>query len=191
MEDNLILLGDFNVGRDSFLWNNIIGMEGVWKANSNGVLLLSNCADHNLIISNIYSDRKVCTRRLGCTNVLNIGISWTMLLFVPLTKQDICITRPMRGTRAFPTGHRKVRSLMNVRCAQRYRKHQKPNKKKYNIIPLQDPCTRAKLQESLSSCLVDHPSAETCVGQQWDAFKSATHKACTETIGHNARKPQD
>ena len=50
--DKLILLGDFSarVGRDCRLWNNIIGEEGVGKANSNGILLLSKCAKHDLVI---------------------------------------------------------------------------------------------------------------------------------------------
>ena len=65
------------------------------------------------------------------------------------------------------------------------------NKKKYNIKSLQDPCTRAKLQESLSSCLVDHPSAGADVDHQWDALTSAIHKVCTETIGDITRKHQD
>ena len=53
-EDKLILLGDFSAreSRDSRLWNNIIGKEGVGKANSNGILLLSKLAEHDLVITN-------------------------------------------------------------------------------------------------------------------------------------------
>ncbi len=52
--DKVVLLGEFNarVGKDSDLWNGIIGKEGVRKTNSNGLLLLSKCAEHNLVITN-------------------------------------------------------------------------------------------------------------------------------------------
>ena len=67
--DKLVLLGDFNgtVGRDSRLWNNIIGKEGVGKTDSNGILILSKCAEHNLVISNtLYRENKHV--RHGCTH---------------------------------------------------------------------------------------------------------------------------
>ena len=53
-EDKLILMGDFNarVGRESELWGGTIGKNGVGKANSNGILLLSKCSEHNLTITN-------------------------------------------------------------------------------------------------------------------------------------------
>ena len=37
---------------DCRLWNSITGKEGVGKANSNGILLLSKCSEHNLVITN-------------------------------------------------------------------------------------------------------------------------------------------
>jgi len=45
---------------------------------------------------------------------------------------------------------------------------EKSNDKKYNVNSLQDPCERTKLQESLSSYIVEHPSADANVDQQWE-----------------------
>ena len=52
--DKILLLGDFNarVGRDYNTWKKIIGRYGVDNLNSNGELLLSFCAENQLVITN-------------------------------------------------------------------------------------------------------------------------------------------
>lgn len=67
-EDKIILFGDFNarVGRDQHLWKGTIGKEDMGNINSNGVLLLSKCTQHNLIITNILFRQK---KYLGDTPV--------------------------------------------------------------------------------------------------------------------------
>ena len=51
--DNLVLLGDFNarVGRGKHLWPPI-GSNGMGKMNSNGLMLLTKCTEHSLVITN-------------------------------------------------------------------------------------------------------------------------------------------
>ena len=46
----LILLGDFNarVGTGHQTWEGVIGPKGVGKCNSNDLLLLRKCAEHDL-----------------------------------------------------------------------------------------------------------------------------------------------
>ena len=50
----LILLGDFNarVGKDHQTWEGVMDSEAVGKCNSNGLLLLRKCAEHDLLITN-------------------------------------------------------------------------------------------------------------------------------------------
>lgn len=53
-DDKLFILGDFNarVGRNYKLWRNVIGKEGIGKANPNGLLLLGLCTEMGLLIIN-------------------------------------------------------------------------------------------------------------------------------------------
>ena len=55
--DKLILLGDFNarLGTDHQTWEGVIGSEGVRKCNSNGLLLLRKCAEHELLTDHQHS----------------------------------------------------------------------------------------------------------------------------------------
>ena len=52
--DKLLIMGDFNarVRKDQASWKTILGSQGVGKMNSNGLLLLSKCAEHELCITN-------------------------------------------------------------------------------------------------------------------------------------------
>ena len=52
--DKLILLGNFSarVGTGHQTWEGVIGTEGIGKCNSNGLLLLKKCAEHELLITN-------------------------------------------------------------------------------------------------------------------------------------------
>ena len=52
--NKLVLLGDFNarVGKEHLVWKKVIGKDGTGKANSNGEMLLTKCAEHNLTVTN-------------------------------------------------------------------------------------------------------------------------------------------
>ena len=52
-DDKLLIMGDFNarVGRDQSSWKRILGSHGVGKMNSNGLLLLRKCAEHEQCVT--------------------------------------------------------------------------------------------------------------------------------------------
>ena len=78
--DKLILLGDFNVrvSTDHQTWEGVIGSKCVGKCNSNGLLLLRKCAEHELLITNTVfrlSTRRKTSWMHPCSNTV---ISLTM-----------------------------------------------------------------------------------------------------------------
>ena len=73
--DKLILLGDFNarVGTDCNNWKGVLGPHGTGKLNSNGLVLLSFCAENDLTITNTLF-RQADKYKTTCTPDRNSGI---------------------------------------------------------------------------------------------------------------------
>ena len=113
--DNLILLWDFNarVGTDYQTWEGVIGSEGVGKCNSNGLLLLRKCAEHELLITNTV----FCLPIRRKTSLMHPHSKhWHLIDCVIVQRkdrQDVRMTKAMCGAGCW-TDHRLVVSKLNL-----------------------------------------------------------------------------
>ena len=135
--DKLILLGDFNarVGTDHQTWEGVIGPEGVGKCNSNGLLLLRKCAEHDLLITNTVF-------RLSNRNKTSWmhprSKHWHLIDYVIVRRtdrQDVKVTKTMCGADCW-TDHRLVVSKLNLRIQPARRPQGKKAPKRLDVSKL-------------------------------------------------------
>ena len=88
---------DARVGQNGGIWKGISGKHRVGKENSNGTLLLSECAKHNLAITNTFF-RLVAKKRT--TWMHPRSKQWHLIDYI-ITRQrdlkDVHVTESMRG----------------------------------------------------------------------------------------------
>ena len=114
--DKLLVVGDFNarVGSNASNWKGVLGLHGVGKENSNGVPLLSKCAQHQLAITGTLFKQK---DKYKTTWQHPRSKHWHQLDYILVRQrdiQDVHSTRVMRGAECW-TDHRLVRSKLSMR----------------------------------------------------------------------------
>ena len=189
--DKTILLGDFNarVGRDNSLWSETIGKEGIGKINSNGELLLTNCAEHQLIITNTLFRQK---NRYKTSWQHPRSRHWHLIDYVIVKvrdRSDVLLTRAMTGADDCWTDHRLIRAKMRIKLRPSKQNQNKPTRRKFNIGLLQDSTVNADFQDCLLKNLpLQYPPS---VYEHWNVLKTAITTACTEVLGHQSKTHQD
>ena len=130
-----MVLGDFNarVGCNHLVWKDVIGRNGVGKCNSNGEMLLTKCAEHNLTITNTLFRQK--DRRKTSWRHPRSG-HWHLIDFIivrQVDQYDVHMTRSVEASDACWTDHRMILSHVNFKLQPKQRKLQKRKPTKYNL----------------------------------------------------------
>ncbi|XP_076031048.1 uncharacterized protein LOC143019264 [Oratosquilla oratoria] len=192
--DKINLLGDFNtrVGRDHNLWKGIIGKEGVGKVNANGTLLLTKCAEHDLVITNtLFRQKNKCKVSWQHPRSKH----WHLIDYVIVRardQQDVLKTTVAMGTDDCWTDHRLISSTMSMKIRPK-KKHQSQNStKKFNVDSLQDAEKVEKLRQTLYEKLSRQKvKLSTPIEEHWNQLKVAILDTCKESIGYKTKKHQD
>ena len=153
-DDKLILLGDFNarVGTDNSNWRGILGPHGVGKMNTNGLMLLSFCAENNLTITNTLFRQ---ANKFKTTWMHPRSKQWHLIDYAICRNRDIHdvrITRAMRGAECW-TDHRLVRTILLLHIAPLRRKLPKTCRPSFATAVLNQPERRNAFAEDLDKRL--------------------------------------
>ena len=190
--DKLILLGDFNarVDTDHQTQQGVIGSEGVGKCNSNGLLLLRKCAEHELLITNTVF--RLPTRR-KTTWMHPRSKHWHFIDYVIVRRkdrQDVRVTKTMCDADCL-TNHRLVVSKLNLRIQSVRRPQGKKMPKKLYVSKLKQDSKRQAFVNDLCSRLdaLEHISED--VDESWTVFRDTIHSSAMDSLEPVSRKHQD
>ena len=190
--DKLTVLGDFNarVGNDSDTWEGVIGKYGVGNCNSNGLLLLRTCMEHNLLITNTV----FCLPTRNRTSWMHPRSKhWHLIDYVLVRKrdrQDVRVTKSMCGAECW-TDHRLIVSKLNVRIQPKRRPQGNPTKKKLNVAKLSNHDTKKSLVSTLDERINSLPLDSEDIEANWATLRDTVYNTASEILGPPKRSHKD
>ena len=170
--DKLILLCDFNarVGTDHQTWEGVIGSEGVGKCNSNGLLLLRKCAEHDLLITNTVFK---LPNRNKTSRMHPRSKHWHLIDYVIVRRtdrQDVNVTKTMCGADCW-TDHRLVVSKLNLRIQPARRPQGKKAPKRLDVSKLNHDSMRQAFINDISNQLGAMNLSSEDPEENWTVFQ--------------------
>ncbi|XP_063586262.1 uncharacterized protein LOC134763626 [Penaeus indicus] len=172
--DKLLLLGDFNarVGRNKDAWPGELGSHGYGRENSIGLLLLSLCAEENLVITNTLFKHKDAHK---VTWMHPRSKHWHLLDYIINRQQDlgdILDTRALRGADCW-TDHILLRCKALFTIHKSVKKKPSCIKRKLDVSQLKCSNVQKTLQEQLCEQLPALPVDTDTPEHAWRKFREA------------------
>nr|XP_025035794.1 craniofacial development protein 2-like [Pelodiscus sinensis] len=158
--------------------------------NSNNLLLLSKCAEHDLLITNTVFGM---ANKYKTTWMHPRSKQWHMIDYVIVRQRDIrdvLITRAMREAECW-TDHRLVCTIFKIHIAQHHPKLPKLIRTAFNITRLQQPSHLRKFQSSLDEKLTANGPLIGGPTQKWSQFREIVMETAKSVLGPKKRNHQD
>ena len=189
--DKLFLLGDFNnarVGTDHQTWEGVICPESVGKCNSNGLLLLRKCAEHDLLITNTV----FCLPNRYKTSWMHPRSKhWHVIDCHIVRRADRQDDKDYVWCADCLTDHKLVVSKLNLRIQPARRPQAKKALKRLDVPKLnQDSMRQIFLTDICNKMGAINLSSEK-PEENWTVFHKTVHSSVATTLGHPSRKHQD
>ena len=153
--------------------------------NSNGLLLLSKCAEHELCITNTVFRQ---ADKFNTTWMHPRSKQWHLIDYIIVRQrdlQDVCITRAMRGAECW-TDHRLIRAVLKLHIAPAQRKRPKTVRAAIDIAKLNKDVLCKRFQDTLDANIQNATLTEDCT-EKWDQFKNVVNETAKSVLGPKQR----
>ena len=158
--------------------------------NSNGLLLLQTCAEHELLITKPVF-RLPTRNRTSWMHPRSKH--WHLIDYVVVRKrdrQDVRVTKSMCGADCW-TYHRLIVTKLNIRVQTKRRPQGKKAPKRLNITQLKNTSTKQCFVDNLEARLESTPLDSQNVEADWATHRELVYNTATEILGPSTRTHKD